>query len=257
MRDRNRAHASCATSQQWPTTSRRGRSRLIIRRQMSWWRSIITTPNPERLPTNRLRFCSALRQSIKCFAGWLRPPRCTRSTPYETLQGGLCGLTRGPASGRLRELRRSYPGSGAPSLEHCRGRFWSKVLGRFSDFLECASLDLPDAFTRHPELCRQVFQRQRLVDQMSCFEDTTFAVVQYVNRRDQCLMLVLLFVLFDDDCFGRRRLIDEMVLPFPDFTVLVKRRVNRFIAAEPSVHVDDILVGDVKVLCDQSNLIGT
>src|SRR5882757_8471461 len=51
---------------------------------MSWWRSIITTLNPERLPTNRLRFCSAPRQTMRCCGGWSRPPMWRRSTLSET-----------------------------------------------------------------------------------------------------------------------------------------------------------------------------
>lgn len=37
---------------------------------------------------------------------------------------------------------------------------------------------------------------------MSCLEDAAFAVVQYVNRGDQCVMLVLLVVLFETTASG-------------------------------------------------------
>ena len=80
---------------------------------------------------------------------------------------------------------------------------------------------MPDAFTRYVEFGREVFQRQWFVDQMSRLEDAAFAVVQDIDRGDQCLVPVLLVVLFDDDGFRRRRLIDETVLPFAGFSVIM------------------------------------
>ncbi len=85
---------------------------------------------------------------------------------------------------------------------------------------------------------------------MAGFEDTAFAVVQNLDCGNQCLMLILLVVLLDDDGFRRGGLINEAILPFPCFAVLVKRSVDRFVAAEASIHVNDILVGDIEVLCD-------
>jgi hypothetical protein len=50
----------------------------IIPKPMPWWRSIITTSNLERRPTNRLRFCCALQRTLqrtmKYRVGWVRPP---------------------------------------------------------------------------------------------------------------------------------------------------------------------------------------
>ena len=91
---------------------------------------------------------------------------------------------------------------------------------------------------------------------MPCLENTTFAVVQDIDRGDQCSMLVLFLVLFDDKGFWRGGLIDEVVLPFADFTIVTKRRIDRLIAAKASIHVDDFLVCYVEVLCDQSNVVG-
>ena len=51
-------------------------------------------------------------------------------------------------------------------------------------------------------------------------------------------------------------MIDQIVLPFAGFTVVVKRRIDRFIAIEAPIHVDDILVLDIEALCDQGNLVG-
>ena len=76
--------------------------------------------------------------------------------------------------------------SGVPSLQYRRRRFYGEVPGRLSHFLERARFDLPDAFARHVELCGKIFERQRLVGQMSRLKDATFAAVQDVvdmNRR--------------------------------------------------------------------------
>src|SRR5437588_13125503 len=101
-----------------------------------------------------------------------------------------------------------------------------KVPGRLSHFFERACLDLPDPLTRYVELCREVFERQWLVDQMPRLEDTTFAVVQDIDRGGQCPVLVFLLVLLDDDGFRRGRLVDEMVLPLTAFGVFVKRYID-------------------------------
>jgi len=39
-----------------------------------------------------------------------------------------------------------------------------------SHFLDARRFDLPDAFTRYVELCREIFERQRFVGQMSRLE---------------------------------------------------------------------------------------
>src|SRR5258705_8605719 len=66
-----------------------------------------------------------------------------------------------------------------------RGRrlcFGNAIFGGLAYFLECAHLDLPDALPRHVELHREVFQRHRLIGQMSRLEDTAFARVEDANR---------------------------------------------------------------------------
>ena len=61
---------------------------------------------------------------------------------------------------------------------------------------------------------------------------------------------------FDNDGFRRRGLINEIILPFAGFTVFMKRRIDRSIAAETPIHVDDILIRDIEALCDHGNLVG-
>ena len=64
-------------------------------------------------------------------------------------------------------------------------------------------------------------------------------------------------ILFDDDGFRRGGLINEIILPFIRIAVIVNWRVDRFVTAEAPIHIDDILVRDLKTLCDQGHLIGT
>jgi hypothetical protein len=68
-------------------------------------------------------------------------------------------------------------------------------------------------------------------------------------------MLVVLLVPFDDDSFRRGGLINEVVLPFVWFAF---RRIGALIDVSPkrSIHVNNILLRDIKVLRDQSYLIG-
>lgn len=117
--------------------------------------------------------------------------------------------------------------SGAASFLHRRRRLFGEVLGRFSYFLERARLDLPDAFARYVELCRKIVQRQWFVGQMTRLEDATFAVVQDIDRGDQCGTPVVLLILFDDDGFRRGRFINEIVLPFFRIAMIMDRRIDR------------------------------
>ena len=50
--------------------------------------------------------------------------------------------------------------------------------------------------------------------------------------------------------------VDQPVLPLAGIAVLADRRVERGVAAEPAVHVDDVLLGDAQPLGDQLDLIG-
>ena len=86
-------------------------------------------------------------------------------------------------------------------LRHRHRRFYGNVPDRFSYFLECVRIDLPDALSRYVEPGREVFQRRWFVDQMARLKDTTFSIVQDADRGDQRLVPVVLVVLFDDDGF--------------------------------------------------------
>jgi hypothetical protein len=49
-------------------------------------------------------------------------------------------------------------------------------------FLEDANLDLPHALIGDAELLGQVFERNRLVDEMAGLENTAFAIVEHDER---------------------------------------------------------------------------
>ena len=129
------------------------------------------------------------------------------------------------------------------------------VLGRLPHLLESAHFDLPDAFTRYVVLFRKLLEREWFVYQMPRLENVTFAVVQYIDGGDQCIMLVVFLVLRHNDGLGRGRLIDEIILPFAGFIVVTKRRIDRFIATEAPIHVDHILVRHVEAFGDRGDLV--
>jgi len=49
---------------------------------------------------------------------------------------------------------------------------------------------------------------------------------------------------------------DQLVLPLTGIAILTDRRVERGVAAEPAVHVDDVLLGYAELLSDEFDLIG-
>src|SRR5690349_3466456 len=77
-----------------------------------------------------------------------------------------------------------------------------------------------------------------------------------VERTDQRLVAVIALLAVGEDAFLRRRVVDQPVLPFAGLAVVADRRVQRRVAAETAVHVDDVLRGDAEALGDQFDLIG-
>ena len=69
-------------------------------------------------------------------------------------------------------------------------------------------------------------------------------------------MLAIFLVLFGDESFRRGGLINQVALPFVAFAIVFNRRIERCITAEPSIHVNDFLLANIKALRDQPYLIG-
>ena len=144
----------------------------------------------------------------------------------------------------------------ASGLLHRRRRLYGEVPGRLSYFLERARLDLPDAFTRYVEFRREVFQRQWLrrpdVAPRRC--DVRGRPVRRSRRSAPCAG--------DPSRPVRRRWLPARVTDQRDGPAIRRFRRHHAIGAlidlspaEASIHVDDVLVRDVKVLCDQGDLI--
>src|SRR5260370_7885356 len=69
-------------------------------------------------------------------------------------------------------------------------------------------------------------------------------------------MLATSLVLIAHDRSRRGLLINVVALPFVGFAVVLDRRIERCITAEPPVHVNDILLRDIEALRDRAYLIG-
>src|ERR1700686_4338375 len=79
------------------------------------------------------------------------------------------------------------------------------VLHRLLHLLEGAHLDLAHALARDAEFGGQVLERDRIVGQPARLEDALFALVKYVERRDQRLVAVVAFLALGQDFLLARR----------------------------------------------------
>ena len=75
------------------------------------------------------------------------------------------------------------------------------------------------------------------------------------GRADGMTMIELL--VFSHDGFLSGRLIDQPVLPFAGFAIITDWSVERCIATEAAIHVDNVLFRDAKALGDELDLIRT
>ena len=76
---------------------------------------------------------------------------------------------------------------------------YDELLGRLSDLLERARLDLANAFTGDVEFQCELFQRQWCVGQMACLEDATLTAAQDINRTRERLVPIGHGALDSDD----------------------------------------------------------
>src|SRR5438132_7246943 len=122
--------------------------------------------------------------------------------------------------------------------------------------LESTDLDLPHAFARHAEFGGEVFQRHRIFRQAPRLEDAAFARVEHADGAVQRLTAMIELLVLGHHGFLVGRVIDQPVLPFAGFTVVADRRVERRIAAEAAVHVDDVLIRHAEALGNDRHLVG-
>jgi hypothetical protein len=62
-------------------------------------------------------------------------------------------------------------------------------------------------------------------------------------------------LVFDQDALLARRGIDQPILPFVGIAVLSDRRIERGVPAEPTVHVDYVVLGDAEAFGEEFDLI--
>src|SRR5260221_8994070 len=115
-------------------------------------------------------------------------------------------------------------------------------------FLEGAFLNLSHAFARDAKFGSEVLEPDRVIGQPTRFEDAPLAIVENVERRDQCLVAIVALLAFRQDAFLARRIVDKPILPFATFAIVANRRVERGVAAETAVHVDDVLFRHAKAV---------
>src|SRR5580704_3401413 len=121
-----------------------------------------------------------------------------------------------------------------------------RVLDRLLHLLEGAHLDLADALARHAELIGELFQGDRIVGETPRLEDATLAIVEHRERFAQRLVPIVRLLGFGEPALLADAVVDQPIHPLAGIAVLADRRVERRIAAEPAVHVDDVLLGDAQ-----------
>src|SRR3954469_2604560 len=118
------------------------------------------------------------------------------------------------------------------------------------DLLEGAHLDLADALPRDAELGRELLKGDRVVRETPRLEDAPLAGVQDRQRLAQRREAVLALLLGDEDLLLARRVVDDPTLPLA-LALFAQGRVERGVAAEPPVHVDDVLLGHAETGGDE------
>ena len=87
-------------------------------------------------------------------------------------------------------------------------------------------------------------------------EDAPLARVEHLSASPSALRRLSSSSLSASFCSGLGAIVDQPVLPFAGIAVLADRCVERGIAAEPAVHIDDVLLGDGQPLGDKLDLVG-
>src|SRR6185312_703931 len=126
---------------------------------------------------------------------------------------------------------------------------------RLLHFLESAHLDLAHAFARNAKFRCKIFERDWIIRQTSCFKDAPLAFIENVKRRNQCLMAIVALLALRENALLTWGIIDKPILPLAALAVVTNRRIERGVAAEATVHVDNILLGHAKALGDDLHLI--
>src|SRR5262245_10393555 len=130
------------------------------------------------------------------------------------------------------------------------------ILDGLLHLFEGAHFNLAHALARHTELGCKLLEGDRVVSQSSGLEYAPLALLEHVERGDQGLVPIIALLALGENALLARRLIDKPILPLAAFTIVAYRRIERRVAAEPTVHVDHVLLGDAKALGDRLYLFG-
>jgi len=129
------------------------------------------------------------------------------------------------------------------------------MLDRLSHLFEDKHLDLPHALARDADFIREHSKRDRVFGQAPSYEDPALASVESRQGVDQRLAPIFQLFVLDQDALLARRVIDQPILPFAGIAVLSDRRIERGVPAEPTIHVDYVVLGDAEAFGEELDLI--
>src|SRR5436853_3494072 len=112
---------------------------------------------------------------------------------------------------------------------------------RLLHFLEGTHLDLAHPLARDAELSRKLLERDRIIGQSPRLEDAPLALIENVECGNQSPVAIVAFLIFGEDALLARGVIDQPILPLAALAIIADRCIERSIAAETAVHVDNVL----------------
>lgn len=131
----------------------------------------------------------------------------------------------------------------------------NSMLDCLSHLFEDKHLDLPHPLARDAEFVGEHSKRDWVFGQAPRFEDPALANVEFRQGLDQRLAPIFQLFVLDQDALLARRVIDQPILPFAGIAVLSDRRIERGVPAEPTVHVDYVVLGDAEAFGEELDLI--
>src|SRR6266851_3524707 len=142
----------------------------------------------------------------------------------------------------------------------CRGELAS-LSGRplrddLANFLEGTHLDLPHSLAGHAEFPGDFLELSRCVAEASGHENVSLSLVEQRQRLGQRLAALRQLLAIGENAFLARRLIGQQVLPAARIALL-HRCTERHVAAQPPIHLDDVLFAHAEPFGDQLDLVGT
>src|SRR5713101_10016581 len=177
---------------------------------------------------------------------------CPLPYPPPRAGEGRVGGRRRPRSGYL--MRRHRRRGGRARSRRFHGG--DAVLDGLLDLLERSHLDLAHAFARYAEFHREVLKSHRLVGKPARLEDAPFTVVEHLKRIGKRRTAIVQLLRGSERRFLAFTVVHQPVLPLARITVIADRSVERSVATEPPIHVDDVLFGHAEPLGYQLDLIG-